>query len=216
MTIPPADDGYPATFDVDYPDRPLNRLTTFFRVFTIIPIGIVLACVSGANQVYTSGTGSSARTFAIGAGGLLFAAPFLMILFRQKYPRWWFDWNLELLRFQNRVGAYLALLDDRYPSTDERQSVQLDFPYPDAERELNRWLPLVKWFLAIPHYVVLLFLWLAGLVCVILAWFAILFTGRYPEGLFEFVVGVIRWDNRVLGYAFLLVTDEYPPFRLNP
>jgi hypothetical protein len=139
-----------------------------------------------------------------------------MILFRQKYPRWWFDWNLELLRFQNRVGAYMALLDDRYPSTDERQSVQLDFPYPDAERDLNRWLPLVKWFLAIPHYIVLLFLWLAGLVCVILAWFAILFTGRYPQGLFEFIVGVIRWNNRVLGYAFLLVTDEYPPFRLEP
>lgn len=139
-----------------------------------------------------------------------------MILFRQKYPRWWFDWNLELLRFQNRVGVYFALLDDRYPSTDEQQSVRLDYPYPDAQRDLNRWLPLVKWFLAIPHYVVLLFLWLAAFVCVILAWFAILFTGRYPRGLFEFVVGVTRWGNRVLGYAFLLVTDEYPPFRLEP
>jgi hypothetical protein len=139
-----------------------------------------------------------------------------MILFRQKYPRWWFDWNLELLRYQNRVGAYLALLDDRYPSTDERQSVQLDLPYPDAKRDLNRWLPLVKWLLAIPHYIVLLFLWLAVFVCVVFAWFAILFTGRYPQGLFEFIVGVIRWGNRVVGYAFLLVTDEYPPFRLEP
>jgi hypothetical protein len=139
-----------------------------------------------------------------------------MILFRQKYPRWWFDWNLELLRFQNRVGVYFALLDDRYPSTDEHQAVRLDFPYPDARRDLNRWLPLVKWFLAIPHYVVLLFLWLAAFVCVILAWFAILFTGRYPQGLFEFVVGVTRWGNRVIGYAFMLVTDEYPPFRLEP
>jgi hypothetical protein len=139
-----------------------------------------------------------------------------MILFRQKYPRWWFDWNLELTRFENRVGAYLALLDDRYPSTDEHQSVALDFPYPDARNELNRWLPLVKWFLAIPHYVVLVFLWLAAIVAVVFAWFAILFTARYPRGLFDFIVGVGRWTNRVGAYAFLLVTDRYPPFRLGP
>jgi Domain of unknown function (DUF4389) len=139
-----------------------------------------------------------------------------MILFRQKYPRWWFDWNLEVLRFENRITAYLALMDDRYPSTDERQSVHLDFAYPDAQRDLNRWLPLVKWLLAIPHYIVLLFLWLAALVSVVITWFAILFTGRYPRGLFEFVDGVLRWTNRVAGYAFILVTDEYPPFRLSP
>jgi hypothetical protein len=139
-----------------------------------------------------------------------------MILFRQKYPRWWFDWNQELLRFENRVGAYLALLDDRYPSTDEHQSVRLELRYPDAERDLNRWLPLVKWLLAIPHYIVLFFLWIAAIVSVIVAWFAILFTGRYPRGLFDFVVGVGRWTNRVTAYAFILVTDEYPPFRLAP
>jgi len=139
-----------------------------------------------------------------------------MILFRQKYPRWWFDWNREVLRFENRITAYLALMDDHYPSTDERQSVHLDFPYPDAQRDLNRWLPLVKWLLAIPHYIVLLFLWLAALVSVVIAWFAILFTGRYPRGLFEFVDGVLRWTNRVGAYAFILVTDEYPPFRLSP
>jgi hypothetical protein len=153
---------------------------------------------------------------AAGGGGILFFPTLLMIVFRQKYPRWWYDWNLELLRFQNRVGVYLGLLDDRYPSTDERQSVSLEFPYPDAKQGLNRWLPLVKWFLAIPHYIVLLFLGLAAFVCVILAWFAILFTGRYPRGLFDFVVGVLRWANRVGGYAFVLVTDEYPPFRLSP
>ena len=205
---------YPVEYSVEYPDRDLNRLTTAFRLIWVIPIAIVLATLSGEHtagweygQYWHSGA-------ALGGG--LFLGPLLMILFRQKYPRWWFDWNLELLRFQNRVGVYVALLNDRYPSTDERQSVQLDFPYPDAERDLNRWLPLVKWFLAIPHYIVLLFLWLAAFVCVILAWFAILFTGRYPRGLFEFVVGVIRWGNRVLGYAFLLVTDEYPPFRLEP
>ena len=135
---------------------------------------------------------------------------------RQKYPRWWFDWNLELQRFSNRVGAYLALMDDRYPSATDHQSVHLDYVYPDAARELNRWLPLVKWFLAIPHYIVLAFLWIAAIVVVILAWFAILFTGRYPKGMFDFVEGVIRWHNRVVGYAFVLVTDRYPPFRLTP
>jgi hypothetical protein len=151
---------------------------------------------------------------AAGAGGLLFFAPLLMIVFRQKYPRWWFDWNLALLRFSNRVGAYLTLLDDRYPSTDEEQSVHLDFPYPDAKEELNRFLPLVKWFLAIPHYIVLAFLYLGAIFAVLFAWFAILFTGRYPRGLFDFVVGVLRWHNRVVGYAHVLVTDRYPPFSL--
>jgi hypothetical protein len=202
---------YPVEFSVDYPDRDLNRLTTAFRLIVAIPIVIVLATISGEGGGYAQ----DQWRWGAGTAGLLFLGPLLMILFRQKYPRWWFDWNLELLRFQNRVGAYLALLDDRYPSTDERQSVQLDFPYPDAQR-INRWLPIVKWLLAIPHYIVLLFLWLAGLVCVIFAWFAILFTGRYPRGLFDFVVGVIRWGNRVVGYAFVLVTDEYPPFRLSP
>jgi hypothetical protein len=209
---PPADE-YPVAYDVEYPDRALNRLTTAFRVFTVIPIAIVLASIGGGS--YGWGYDESGGTAAAG-GGLLFLGPLLMILFRQKYPRWWFDWNLELARFSNRVGAYLALLNDRYPSTDEHQYVRLDFPYPDARRDLNRWLPLVKWFLAIPHYVVLVFLWLAAVVIVVIAWFAILFTGRYPRGMFDFVVGVGRWTNRVLAYAFTLVTDRYPPFRLSP
>ena len=140
----------------------------------------------------------------------------LMILFRQKYPRWWFDWNLELMRFSARVGVYLALMEDRYPSTDEHQAVHLDFPYPDARNDLNRWLPLVKWLLAIPHYVVLFFLYIAAFFVVIAAWFAILFTGRFPRGMFDFLVGVGRWTNRVIAYAHVLVTDRYPPFRLAP
>jgi uncharacterized protein DUF4389 len=205
---------HPVRFSVDYPDRQLNRLTTAFRVFTVIPIAIVLASIGG----YTGGDyagGDEGATIAIGGTGLLFLPPLLMILFREKYPRWWFDWNLELLRFVNRVGTYLALMNDRYPSTDERQWVHLDFPYPDARRDLNRWLPLVKWLLAIPHYIVLAFLYLAVLVVVIVAWFAILFTGRYPPGMFHFVEGVIRWHNRVVGYALILVTDRYPPFSLS-
>jgi hypothetical protein len=205
---------YPVTFSVDYPDRELNRLTTFFRIFTVIPIAFVLGAVAGGTYHYSSGSQASAA--ASGAGGLLFFGPLLMILFRQKYPRWWFDWNLELQRFGTRVLIYLALMDDTYPSTDEHQSVHLDYRYPDAGRELNRWLPLVKWLLAIPHYIVLFFLDIGALVAVIVAWFAVLFTGRYPRGLFEFVEGVARWHNRVIGYALTLVTDVYPPFRLSP
>ena len=203
---------YPVLVDVDYPDRPLNRLTSALRIFTIIPIAIVLGTVSGQTW---SWYGDDTGTTVAGAGGLLFAGPLLMILFRQKYPRWWFDWNLELQRFSNRVGIYLALMDDKYPSTDEHQSVHLEYQYPDVARDLNRWLPLVKWLLAIPHYIVLVFLGIAAFVCIVIAWFAILFTGRYPRGLFDFVVGVGRWGVRVEAYAFLLATDRYPPFSLN-
>jgi hypothetical protein len=205
---------YPVQFATDYPDRSLNRLTTFFRLFTAIPIAIILGSLAG--EAWQSTSDQHSMVIVAGAAGLLFFGPLLMLLFRRKYPRWWFDWNRELLRFANRVGVYLLLMDDRYPSTDEQQSVHLDFPYPDARRELNRWLPLVKWLLAIPHYVVLFFLYIAAFVAVILAWFAILVSGRYPVGLFRFVEGVLRWHNRVVGYAFLLVTDRYPPFRLTP
>ena len=207
-------DAYPVRFDVEYPDRDLDRLTTALRIIVAIPILIVAGAVGGHESSYEAGRHT--WVVASGAGGLVVFGPFLMILFRQKYPRWWYDWNLELQRFSNRVGAYLALMDDRYPSTDEQQSVSLDFPYPDVQRDLNRWLPLVKWLLAIPHYILLAFLWLGAIFAVIFAWFAILFTGRYPRGLFDFVVGVFRWTNRVIGYAFILVTDEYPPFRLSP
>ncbi len=203
---------YPVQFEVEYPDRELNRLTTGFRIIVTIPILIVAAAL---DHEWGAGWGADSK-MAAGSGGVLFLAPLLMIVFRQKYPRWWYDWNLELLRFTNRIGAYLALMDDRYPSTDERQAVSLDFPYPDAKQGLNRWLPLVKWLLAIPHYVLLVFLTIAAVVAVIIAWFAILFTGRYPRGLFDFVLGVLRWGNRVVAYAFVLVTDEYPPFRLAP
>jgi len=202
---------YPVQFDVDLPSRPLNRLATALRIFAAIPILIVIGILPSA--ALHSDNESAMQTLAIG-GGAVFLPVVLMIVFRQKYPRWWFDWNLNLLRFSNRVTAYMALLDDRYPSTDEEQAVHLDFPYPDV-RQLNRWLPLVKWFLAIPHYVVLFFLGIGALVAVIVAWFAILFTGTYPRSLFGFVVGVLRWSNRVTGYAFTLVTDEYPPFRLS-
>jgi hypothetical protein len=207
---------YPVQLSVDYPDRPLNRLTSALRIFTAIPIVILAAALAGSNGSYTWGMGDheSTRSGATGIG-LLVAAPALMILFRQKYPRWWFDWNVNLLAFTNRVGAYCFLLTDVYPATDEDQSVHLTVPYPDVPNDLNRWLPLVKWLLAIPHYIVLFFLFIGAFVAAIVAWFAILFTGRFPRGLFDFMVGVGRWENRVAAYAFVLTTDQYPPFRLS-
>jgi hypothetical protein len=205
----PATNPYAVRFDVEYPERDLNRVTTFFRVFVAIPILIILTTVSGGALASGGNRGVAV------AGGLLFAAPLLMIVFRQKYPRWWFDWNLQLLRFENRVAAYLLLLRDEYPSTDDEQFLHLDIDYPDVPRDLNRWLPLVKWLLAIPHFVVLAVLTLAAVVVSVIAWFAILFTGRYPRWAFDFIVGVMRWSNRVFGYAIVLVTDRYPPFQLH-
>jgi Domain of unknown function (DUF4389) len=208
-------DTYPVRFSIDRPDRDLNRLTTGLRIFTVIPIAIVLASIGGYSGRWGGGE-AGATTIAVGGSGLLFLPALLMIVFRQKYPRWFYDWNLQLLRFANRVGVYLALMDDRYPSTDEEQAVHLQLEYPDAKEGLNRWLPLVKWLLAIPHYVVLLLLYIGAVFVVIGAWFAILFSGRYPRGMFDYVEGVIRWHNRVVGYAFILITDDYPPFRLSP
>ena len=201
---------YPLTFRVDYPDKPLNRLSSFFRFLWIIPI-LVIATLLTSGSISIEGTDQSWSWATV---GILFAPLVLMILFRKKYPRWWFDWNLQLTRFLARVWVYATLLRDDYPSTDEEQAVHLDFPYPDAT-QLSRGLPLVKWFLAIPHYIVLFFLWIGAVVCIILAWFAILFTGTYPRSLFDYVVGVQRWSLRVSAYAFLLVTDQYPPFGLS-
>ena len=202
-----------ATFDVERPDHSLNRLTSALRIFTVIPAAIVLAAVSGGG--FSGGSGDGAPWLVFGGLGLLFLPPLLMLVFREKYPRWWFEFNRELLRFSARVGAYAALLTDVYPSTDEPQGVHLQLPEPDTTK-LDRWLPLVKWLLVIPHLIVLVFLWLGAAVAVVIAWFAILFTGRYPDALFDYVVGVGRWNIRVVAYAFALVTDDYPPFRLAP
>ena len=208
----PTTPAYPVTLTIDYPDRSLNRLTTFFRIFTLIPIVIILALVSGGTFDWGATTN---WTWLFAMGGTLVLPIVLMILFRQKYPKWWFDWNIALTKFSIRVGTYIGLLTDVYPSTDEEQAVHLEIPYPDVPKDLSRGLPLVKWFLAIPHYFVLFFLGIAAIVCVVIAWFAILFTGRYPRGLFDFVVGVCRWALRVNAYAFLLTTDRYPLFSLN-
>ena len=201
-------ESYAARLEIDYPEQ-LNRLTTLLRAIWVLPILIVLVFVSG----------SESWTIVTGSGGGLAAglsvATALMIVFRQVYPRWWFDFARELTRFSSRVAAYFILLTDKYPSTVDEQSVHLEIDYPDVEQDLNRWLPLVKWLLAIPHYIVLFFLGILAVIAVVVAWFAILFTGRYPKGLFDFVVGVGRWGLRVQAYSFLLVTDRYPPFRLS-
>jgi hypothetical protein len=211
---------YAARLNVDYPER-LDRVTTAFRLFWVIPIAIVLTLLSSqatSTVTVVTTTGRIVSEVSRSGGGIaggLFAATLLMILFRQRYPRWWFDFALQFNRFAARVGAYLGLLTDRYPSTVEEQSVHLDLEYPDAEKDLNRWLPLVKWLLVIPHVIVLAVLALGAVIAVIVAWFAILFTGRYPQALFNYVVGVGRWALRVQAYATLLVTDRYPPFRLS-
>jgi len=201
---------YPVSLKIDYPDRKLNRLTSFFRIFTIIPILIVLMLLMGGS--FQMGA-KEAGTIVSGVG-LIMLPLVLMLLFRQKYPKWWYDWNLNLSKFSYRVASYLYLMTDVYPSTDEEQNVQLDMPYPDAAG-LNRWLPLVKWFLAIPHIIVLCFLWVAALVVIIIVWFAILFTGKFPRGMFDFVLGVMRWGFRVMCYAMIMITDKYPPFALD-
>jgi hypothetical protein len=204
---------HPVEFDVDYPDRQLSRVSTLLRAVYAIPILIVLAFLGGPAL---GAAGDSGGLFFIGlASGLVVIPPLLTIVFRQKYPRWWFDFNLAFLRFDNRVMSYLLLLGDEFPSTDEDQSVHLEVPYPDVRADLNRWMPLAKWFLAIPHYLVLLVLDIGVVLATVAAWVAIVITGRFPRHLFDFIVGVMRWHNRVVGYAFALATDHYPPFRLS-
>jgi Domain of unknown function (DUF4389) len=205
QAVPP----YPLSFSVDYPDRELNRVTTGFRLILAIPLLLLLA-LFGLGRAGFGGHPLG------GVALLLFLPVVALLVLRHKYPRWWFDFNVMLLRLESRISAYIFLLRDEYPSADEEQAVHVDVVYPDAPNELNRWLPLVKWFLAIPHYIVLVFLDIAAVVVVIIAWFAILFTGRYPRGMFDFVTGVVRWSLRVTAYAFLLVTDRYPPFSLAP
>lgn len=199
MSVTTDSNPYPVRLTIEYPDRPLDRLTTALRAFTALPV-LLLVCLLSWGR----------------SSGLLTAPLALMLLFRRRYPRWWFEWHLQLTRFETRVIAYALLLDDRYPSTEDEQGVHLEIDEPDAERDLNRWLPLVKWLLAVPHLLVMVVLLIGVVLATVAAWFAILFTGRYPRRLFGFVEGVLRWGSRVQGYAFTLVTDRYPPFRLAP
>ncbi len=204
------DSSYPVTLEVDYPDRDLNRVSTFFRFVTIIPPAAILGLLG--SPLWTGG--DEAARVICSTGPFIFLPTLLMILIRRKYPRWWFDWGLNLTKFSGRVAAYAGLLTDEFPSTEREQSVHVGIPYPDARKDLLPAMPLVKWLLAIPHLVILVFLGIGAAVAVLIAWFAILFTRRYPRSLFDFVVGTGRWGLRVFAYAFLLVTDVYPPFSL--
>ena len=200
---------YPLTFSVKYPEK-LSRLTTFFRLFMAIPIAIIVSIVLGAEPVL--GEGVNVVYYVAGTLSSIGFATALLIIFRYKYPRWWFDFHLEAYRFSTRVSVYVLLLRDEYPSTDEHQAVKLDIAYPDVQNDLNRFFPLIKWLLAIPHYIVLFALWIVSIPVVVVAWFAILITGKYPRPLFDYIVNVQRWGLRVWAYVSLLATDKYPPF----
>ena len=204
---------YPVSFDVEYPTDKRNRVTVFFRSILAIPVIVLLEMFINSSSTYSGDTGTQA---AVTVGGFLFLPTLLLLLFRHRYPRWWFDFNVNLLAFTMRVMMYVYLLRDEYPSTEDRQALDLMIVYPDAKQDLSRGMPLVKWFLAIPHYFIIFFLGIAVLAVTLIAWFAILFTGRYPRGLFEFTVGTLRWTTRVSAYAILLTTDRYPPFSLKP
>ena len=202
---------YPVSLSIDYSDKS-NRLTVLFRLFLAIPILIILALLTSSSYESQQATKEVERVYSV---GILFLPTLLMIVFRRKYPKWWFDWNLALTKFSLRVASYLLLLRDEYPSTDEEQAVNVQIHYPDVDKELNQWLPLIKWLLVIPHFIVLCFIMVGVIFCTIIAWFIILFTGKYPKSMFDFVVGFLRWILRVDAYAILLTTDEYPPFSLS-
>ena len=202
---------YPAGLNIDYP-KEADRLTAFFRIFTVIPIAIILSLLLGGQQNSSMMQNNHAWIYG---GGFIFIPTLLMILFQKKYPKWWFEWNVALTKFMARVFSYLLLLTHEYPSTDEEQSVHIKIKYPNGNKDLGRGMPLIKWLLSIPHWIVLCLLYYAVAFVTIIAWFAILFIGQYPKGMFDFVVGVMRWSLRVDAYAFLLITDEYPPFQLN-
>ena len=201
---------YPVSLSIDYSGES-DRIQVLFRLILAVPILVILSLLTSSSHEGLEAAGGGLRVYTI---GFVFLPALLMILFRQKYPKWWFDWNLALTRFSIRVGAYLLLLRDEYPSTDSEQSVHIEIPYPDVKMELSRWMPLVKWLLVIPHVIVLSFLMIGVTFCTIAAWFIILVTGNYPRVIFEFVIGTLRWSIRVFAYAFLLTTDEYPPFSL--
>ena len=184
---------YPVQYSIEYPESS-SRLKALFRLILILPIGVILYLVGGFS-------------------GAIFPALVLVLLFRKKYPKWWFDLNVESQRFSARVWAYFFLLRDEYPSTDEQQAVQLSLEYPDGDNAVNRWLPLIKWLLALPHWIILSVLSIVFLIVVVISWIAIIITGKHPRGLFDFLMGYSRWAARTTAYAFLLTTDRYPPFR---
>ena len=189
--------------DVSLTER--NRLTAFFRIILVVPVFIFVSSFSPATAFSDDAAGILAGLMALPAG--------LAIVVRQVYPSYVLAFNEALLSLQTRVDVYLVLLTDEYPSIEENDLVSVTFPEVDA-KQLNRWLPLIKWLLAVPLYIVGIVYIIYAALLTLLGWFSILFTGKYPEVCAEGVVGTIAYWNRVIGYAFLLVTDEYPTFSL--
>ena len=189
--------------DVSLTER--NRLTAFFRIILVVPALVFLASFSPTSAFSEDNLGIYAGLLALPAA--------LAIVVRQVYPSYVLAFNEALLSLQTRVDAYILLLTDEYPSIEENDVVSVTFPEVDA-KQLNRWLPLVKWFLALPLYLVGIVYVIYAAFLTLIAWFSVLFTGNYPEFCAEGVVGTIAYWNRVAGYALLLVTDEYPTFSL--
>jgi hypothetical protein len=189
--------------DVTLTER--NRVTAFFRLILAVPALIFVSSFAPSAAFSDEAAGIFAGLLAVPAG--------LAIVVRQVYPSYVLVFNEALLSLQTRVDAYLVLLTDEYPSIEENDIVSVTFPEVDA-KQLNRWLPLIKWLLALPLYLVGIVYFIYATLLTLLGWFSILFTGRYPEVCAEGVVGTIAYWNRVVGYAFLLVTDEYPTFSL--
>jgi hypothetical protein len=203
MTVEPS---YPVSFEVEYPEQ-LDRLSTAFRIILYIPVAIFLALIGG--QAANYGDFDDARAISLGGGGGIVLAIWAAVIVRQYVPHWMFDFQVALMRFEARAAGYLALLTDRFPAFEGEYPINFDVRYPER---LNRWkVAIWKIITSIPHIIILIFLYLAAIVVVVIAWFAILFTGRYPQGLHTFVAGVFRWSLRVQAYIFSL-TDEYPPF----
>jgi hypothetical protein len=184
---------YPVRFDVQYPEQ-LSRWLIFVKWILAIPHFLILYALNAV-------------------AGICVLIGFFAILFTRQFPRGLWDFVVNTRRWNENNSAYIALMRDEYPPFSWEPGVYpvtLEVDYPE---EMNRWLPLVKWLLAIPHLIVLSVLYIAAIVVIIIAWFAILFTGQFPRGMFDFVVGVMRWNNRVYAYFYLL-RDEYPPFSL--
>ena len=182
-----------------------DRMSVALRIFLVVPIAIFVSA-------FTAWSGSSeASTFL---SGLLFLPVLLALVFRGIYPSYVLDFNRALLALSTRVTAYIFLLNDKYPSIEDSADVKITFPEIAGGAKLNRYLPLVKWLLALPLYIVGFVYTIYGLAVLIFTWFTILFTGKMPAFSGGVLLGVTQFWNRVYGYAFLLVTDEYPSFSL--
>ena len=182
-----------------------DRKSVLLRIFLVVPMAIFISA-------FTAWSGSTeASTFL---SGLLFLPVLLALVFRGIYPSYILDFNRSLLALSTRVTAYILLLNDKYPSIEESEDVKITFPDVEGGAKLNRYMPLVKWLLAVPLYIVGVVYAFYGLAVLIFTWFTILFTGKMPAFSGEVLLGVTQYWNRVYGYAFLLVTDEYPSFSL--